>query len=31
LNKKALASHKKVHSNKGKKNGSDDETEIIIN
>ena len=31
LNKKALASHKKVHSNKGKKNGSDDEeNEIII-
>lgn len=31
LNKKALASHKKAHSNKGKKGNSDDETEIIIN
>jgi hypothetical protein len=31
LNKKALASHKKAHSNKGKKNISDDETEIVIN
>ena len=31
LNKKALASHKKAHSNKGKKNSSDDETDIIIN
>ena len=31
LNKKALASHKKAHSNKGKKNSSDDETEFVIN
>ena len=31
LNKKALASHKKAHSNKSKKNSSDDETEIVIN
>lgn len=31
LNKKALASHKKVHSNKSKKGGSDDENEIVIN
>lgn len=31
LNKKALASHKKAHSNKGKKVNSDDETEIVIN
>ena len=30
LNKKALASHKKAHSNKGKKGSSDDETEIFI-
>jgi hypothetical protein len=30
LNKKALASHKKAHSNKGKKGNSDDETEIVI-
>ena len=31
-NKKALASHKKVHSNKSKKGNSDDEeTEIVIN
>jgi hypothetical protein len=31
LNKKALASHKKAHSNKaGKKGSSDDETDIVI-
>jgi len=30
LNKKALASHKKVHSNKTKKGNSDEENEIII-
>lgn len=31
INKKALASHKKAHNNKGKKGSSDDENEIIIN
>lgn len=31
LNKKALASHKKAHSNKNKKINSDDENDIVIN
>jgi hypothetical protein len=31
INKKALASHKKAHTNKGKRGGSDEENEILIN